>query len=103
MVQMPHNWEHRHLLLLSFRSHLSLAPTERELQDMQRSATNVIFRPYICRRAIGCALVVAALFAVGCKRSLPVIAVIPRTCGTALWEPEHAGAASVARAAGLEI
>ena len=70
---------------------------------MQRSATNVIFRPYICRRAIGCALVVAALFTVGCKRSLPVIAVIPRTCGTALWEPEHAGAASVARAAGLEI
>lgn len=39
----------------------------------------------------------------GCKQAHPVIAVIPRTCGTALWEPEHAGAAAVARAHGLEI
>ncbi|HTW80415.1 MAG TPA: substrate-binding domain-containing protein [Terracidiphilus sp.] len=39
----------------------------------------------------------------GCKKPLPVIAVIPRTCGTALWEPEHAGAASVARQRGIDI
>ncbi len=39
----------------------------------------------------------------GCKKAHPVIAVIPRTCGTALWEPEHAGAAAVARARGLEV
>ena len=39
----------------------------------------------------------------GCKRTPPTIAVIPRTCGTALWEPEHAGAAAVARSAGLNI
>lgn len=39
----------------------------------------------------------------GCKRANPVIAVIPRTCGTALWEPEHAGAAAVARARGLDV
>ncbi len=38
-----------------------------------------------------------------CKGASPVIAVIPRTCGTALWEPEHAGAAAVARARGLDI
>ena len=31
----------------------------------------------------------------GCKRTPPTIAVIPRTCGTALWEPEHAGAAAL--------
>ena len=31
------------------------------------------------------------------------MAVIPRTCGTALWEPEHAGAASVARSVGLNL
>ncbi|MGC2299504.1 MAG: substrate-binding domain-containing protein [Acidobacteriaceae bacterium] len=31
------------------------------------------------------------------------MAVIPRTCGSALWEPEHAGAAAVARARGLDI
>jgi ribose transport system substrate-binding protein len=40
---------------------------------------------------------------IGCKQAHPVIAVIPRTCGTALWEPEHAGAAAVARARGLDV
>jgi ribose transport system substrate-binding protein len=40
---------------------------------------------------------------VACKRSHPVIAVIPRTCGTPLWESEHAGAATVARTNGLDI
>lgn len=45
----------------------------------------------------------AVLAETGCKRAHPVIAVIPRTCGTALWEPEHAGAAAVARTRGLEI
>ncbi len=44
-----------------------------------------------------------ALAVCGCRQQHPVIAVIPRTCGTALWEPEHAGAAAVARARGLEI
>jgi ribose transport system substrate-binding protein len=38
-----------------------------------------------------------------CERTPPTVAVIPRTCGTALWEPEHAGAASVAREAGLNL
>lgn len=48
-------------------------------------------------------LLTSVLAASTCKRSPPVIAVIPRTCGTALWEPEHAGAAAVARADGLDI
>src|SRR3974390_2388409 len=39
----------------------------------------------------------------GCKRTPRTIAVIPRTCGTALWEPEHAGAAVVARSVGLNL
>jgi ribose transport system substrate-binding protein len=39
----------------------------------------------------------------GCKRARQVIAVIPRTCGTALWEPEHAGAAAEARTRGLDV
>ncbi|HEY2466545.1 MAG TPA: substrate-binding domain-containing protein [Terracidiphilus sp.] len=43
------------------------------------------------------------LFCTGCKRSPLTIAVIPRTCGTALWEPEHAGAAAAARSAGLNL
>ena len=44
-----------------------------------------------------------ALCCPGCKRTPPTVAVIPRTCGTALWEPEHAGAASVARSLGLDL
>ncbi len=47
--------------------------------------------------------VFAFLILTGCHRSPPVIAVIPRTCGTPLWESEHAGAAAVARASGLEM
>jgi ribose transport system substrate-binding protein len=47
--------------------------------------------------------VAAAAPVAGCKSARPVIAVIPRTCGTALWEPEHAGAAEVARSSGLDI
>jgi ribose transport system substrate-binding protein len=38
-----------------------------------------------------------------CKREPAAIAVIPRACGTALWEPEHAGATAAARAHGMSI
>jgi ribose transport system substrate-binding protein len=46
---------------------------------------------------------VATLAVAGCRRTHPVIAVIPRTCGTPLWEPEHVGVADVARSSGLDI
>jgi ribose transport system substrate-binding protein len=36
-------------------------------------------------------------------RTPATVAVIARTSGTALWEPEHAGAAAEARAAGLNL
>jgi ribose transport system substrate-binding protein len=39
----------------------------------------------------------------GCRQTHLTVAVIPRTCGTALWEPEHAGAAEVARTRGLDL
>jgi ribose transport system substrate-binding protein len=38
-----------------------------------------------------------------CKREPIAIAVIPRACGTALWEPEHAGATAAARARGMTV
>ncbi len=38
-----------------------------------------------------------------CSRTSNTIAVIPRACGTALWEPEHAGAAHVARRNGMNV
>jgi ribose transport system substrate-binding protein len=44
------------------------------------------------------------LFALlACRREPKAIAVIPQACGTALWEPEHAGAAGAARAHGLDV
>lgn len=46
---------------------------------------------------------VIILSGVGCKRAPLTVAVIPRTSGTALWEPEHAGAAAVARSVGLNL
>ncbi len=43
------------------------------------------------------------MFPAACRRGPVAIAVIPRACGTALWEPEHAGAADAARARGMTI
>ena len=53
--------------------------------------------------SIVCLSCLLALSSPGCKRTPPTVAVIPRTCGTALWEPEHAGAATVARSVGLNL
>jgi ribose transport system substrate-binding protein len=43
------------------------------------------------------------VFLAACSRTSNTIAVIPRACGTALWEPEHAGATHVARRKGLNV
>jgi ribose transport system substrate-binding protein len=48
--------------------------------------------------AAGAVLVLSA-----CRRAPIAIAVIPRACGTALWEPEHSGAAMAASARGMTI
>jgi ribose transport system substrate-binding protein len=49
-------------------------------------------------------LTVVALFGVGCRSVTPfTIAVIPRTSGTALWEPEHGGAEAAAVHANAHI
>jgi ribose transport system substrate-binding protein len=48
------------------------------------------------------ALFVLQLLA-GCQRAATTIAVIPRTSGTMLWEPEHGGAQAVALKSGVLI
>jgi len=40
---------------------------------------------------------------IGCRQQPSLIAVIPRTTGTLLWEPMHMGAAEVARTDGLHM
>lgn len=54
------------------------------------------------RRASLVALLVC-VFSVSCSRNTKLIAVIPRSCGTVLWEPEHAGAAHLARKHGIDL
>jgi ribose transport system substrate-binding protein len=47
---------------------------------------------------------IAALICCGCRSStLPAIAVIPRTAGTALWEPVHGGAERASLNSGMKI
>jgi ribose transport system substrate-binding protein len=48
-------------------------------------------------------LLVFLVFLCACNRISNTVAVIPRACGTALWEPEHAGAAHVARRDGMNL
>ncbi len=58
------------------------------------------------RLALICVVVVTSLAAAaltGCRRTQPTIAVIPRTCGTLLWEAEHTGVERVAPQYGLYV
>jgi ribose transport system substrate-binding protein len=72
--------------------------------EMMIMGVSGLNRRWVWPNAMVYALLLPAVFAITtCKRAKLVIAVIPRTCGTALWEPEHAGAAAVARADGLDI
>ncbi len=50
-----------------------------------------------------CLAAIILIAAVACRRKQPTIAVIPRTCGTWLWEAEHTGAAREAVLHGLNI
>ena len=58
----------------------------------------------ICRRyTLLCAAISVCVFSFSCGPTSKTIAVIPRSCGTVLWEPEHAGAARLARKNGVEL
>jgi len=58
--------------------------------------------PWCCARKIFAAnLVLLAMM--GCRSGPPVVAVIPRTTGMSLWEPERAGADAAANAHGMKI
>jgi ribose transport system substrate-binding protein len=56
-----------------------------------------IERPSTPTRRLATTALQAVLLLTACSRARPTIALIPRTCGTPLWEPEHAGADSIAR------
>ncbi|HEY6490198.1 MAG: substrate-binding domain-containing protein [Terracidiphilus sp.] len=50
-----------------------------------------------------CSLLGILLVLPGCRREPPIIAVIPRTCGTWLWEAEHTGVVREAPGHGLYV
>lgn len=58
----------------------------------------------ICRTDIvGLASALVFIFSSACNHGSKLVAVIPRSCGTVLWEPEHAGAARLARKNGVQL
>ncbi|HTM38802.1 MAG TPA: substrate-binding domain-containing protein [Terriglobales bacterium] len=70
------------------------------------SAVEWIMPPYCpsVMRQVACfAAVLVCVFSTACRPRSKLVAVIPRSCGTVLWEPEHAGAAHLARKNGIEV
>ena len=57
----------------------------------------------ISRQAAAFLFALSLVLLPACNRTSNTIAVIPRACGTPLWEPEHAGAAHVARRKGMKV
>ena len=63
-----------------------------------------MFRDLTCRRTLlPLAVVAVCVFSSACNRHPKLVAVIPRSCGTVLWEPEHAGVAHLAYKTGMEL
>jgi ribose transport system substrate-binding protein len=60
-----------------------------------------VTQSWLCR--CGMSLISAALLFSGCRSAGPVIAVIPRTSGTMMWETEHRGAFAAAVQSGAQI
>ena len=59
--------------------------------------------PASTRQVMSVAAVLVCVFSSSCRPRSKLVAVIPRSCGTVLWEPEHAGAAHLARKHGIEV
>jgi ribose transport system substrate-binding protein len=59
--------------------------------------------PIFKRHAVWFVSALVCVFSPACGRNSRLIAVIPRSCGTVLWEPEHAGAAHLARKNGMDV
>src|SRR5215470_3862026 len=83
--------------LFRANSKLAFIPQVMPIFPTGQTATQLFARTL---KAI-CFLILA--FVIGCKRTSPMVAVIPRTTGMALWEPEHAGAAAAAIEHGMKI
>lgn len=73
------------------------------MRNVSRLNRSTLSHPLCIQAPLLLAVLLSVFVTSGCRRARSTVAVIPRTCGTALWEPEHAGVAAVARSAGLDI
>ena len=55
------------------------------------------------RQTVRFVAALVCVFSAACNRGSRLVAVIPRSCGTVLWEPEHAGAAHLAHKNSVEV
>ena len=55
------------------------------------------------QKSLALASALVCVLSGSCARGPKLVAVIPRSCGTVLWEPEHAGAAHLARKNGVDV
>jgi len=66
-------------------------------------ATRALSATRVSQVCVALALSATPVALIGCRRALPTIAVIPRTCGTLLWEAEHTGIQRTASGYGLSV
>ena len=67
------------------------------------SADHSTMVPLPRTRAVMVIAATVCVFSGSCARNPKLIAVIPRSCGTVLWEPEHAGVTHLAYKNGLQV
>jgi len=80
--------------------------TRMNIGNRQKSSKQSRLSVQGLRRRSPLALAAGAIAIAGllsCGHTVPTIAVVPRTCGTTLWEAEHTGAARVARQFGYNV
>jgi ribose transport system substrate-binding protein len=104
MGQMTHLFRRRSLLSI-LRNVIETEQAMRKSAVMRQSGSTRNRHAAVCLLSTPplIALSFLILCFAGCERTPLTVAVIPRTCGTALWEPEHAGTAAVARSVGLDV
>src|SRR5262249_43571910 len=71
---------------------------------IRKTKSSMLRLSLVCRSTIVyLASVLVFVFSPACNHGSKLVVVIPRSCGTVLWEPEHAGAAHLARKNGVEL
>jgi ribose transport system substrate-binding protein len=79
---------------------------EKKMRIKFRMGSGIVWpsRKPLCRSSLRLLITYFSFFFLsGCRKAPPNIAVIPRTCGTGLWEPEHTGVEREARKRNISV